>query len=87
MNALAHAAFAPRSYVDHEVITIALTKALTDWLQARGGHGVFIAEQETGFIRREIYNAAGLNGWTLEHDAQAARRMRIWARLFLGEAV
>jgi hypothetical protein len=68
--------------LDHEIATIACTKALTDE-RARLGHGVWMAEPEVSFIRAQVYNRAGLQRWDLSNDREACRRLRIHYQLFV----
>ena len=59
-----------------EVRVIALTKALTDWIEARG-YGAFLCEPEAAGARAALYDAARLRFSTWE-DREAANRVRIW---------
>jgi hypothetical protein len=70
-----------RISIGQECTTIACVKALTDRID-RTGHGMWMAEPEASFVRAAIYNAAGINDWSLANDREACKRLPIWARLF-----
>jgi len=66
------------TWIAAECMTIAMTKALTDWV-AQAGYGVFLAEPEAAGARGALYIKAGLQGdSTPERDRDAARRLKIW---------
>lgn len=71
--------------LEHELQTIACTKALTDE-RARLGHGVWMAEPEASFVRARLYNRLGLQLWDLANDREACRRLRIHYELFVRTA-
>lgn len=59
-----------------------MVKALTDAC-GRMGHGRWLAEPEVTFARTALYHAANLSfAWDYAQDAEAARRLKLWWRLF-----
>jgi len=66
-----------RDWLTREMVIIAMTKALTDFVE-RHGHGMWLEDDAVSFTRAELYNKAWINGWTYAHDVEARKRLRIW---------
>ena len=64
-----------------ELRTIALTKALTDRVEARGC-GMWMTEPEPCWsaCRATVYRLAGIDSWSEAEDEAARRRLAIWNR-------